>query len=269
MTFDPEIESQPVIIEPGYVFRRSAQAKQEWLTTEVETLRRVYPRGGAQAVRAELPGRTLEAIRAKASALRIKCRRPPTQGLRFARIYPQRDDIDNAVREGYMHATAKGAIKALAQRIGRPAWWVQKRAAQLGVSRTNQTRLDSWSAAELALLEEFAPCTVPVIVRKLRDAGHWRTATAVAVKLKRLHLERENPDRWSATALAPMLGVNPSTVADWIERRGLPATREGAGRGRMMIDRKPLRAWICAHPRYIDLRRVDQTWFMDLICNRA
>lgn len=266
MSFDPQ-----AIIEPGDSSResqapmRAASPSRDWRTTELATLRAVYPMGGADGVRAVLPHRTLAAIRAKASAERIRCKRPSTQGLRFARIYPQRDDIDTAIREGYMHAKAKGDIKALAARIGRPDWWVQKRAATLGLTRTNRTRLDSWTAAELQILEDFASCTIRVLAQKLRQAGHRRTETAVAVKLKRLQIDRTDPDRWSATALAPMLGVNPATISDWIERRGLPATRMGEGRGTLMIERRHLRGWIARNPRYIDLRRVDQPWFMELV----
>lgn len=265
MSFDPQ---QETVTDPTPPVA-PATSSRDWRTTELATLRAVYPMGGADGVRAVLPHRTLAAIRAKASAERIRCKRPSTQGLRFPRIYPQRDDIDNAIREGYMHAKAKGDIKALAARIGRPDWWVQKRAAVLGLTRTNRTRLDSWTAAELQILEDWASCTIRLIAQKLRQAGHRRTETAVAVKLKRLKLDRTDPDRWSATALAPMLGVNPVTIADWIERRGLPAERVGDGRGTLMLNRKQLRSWIARNPRYIDLRRVDQPWFMELVFGSA
>lgn len=271
MTYDASPVAAVPGIDPGAMSTRTPQrATNEWLTTEVEILRSVYPMGGAAGVHAQLPHRTLEAIRAKACALKLPCRKGSTSGLRFARVYPQRDDIDTAIREGYMHMRAKGDIKALAARIGRPAWWVQKRASTLGVTRTNRTRIDCWTREELAILEEWAACNLNTIRRKLKAAGFVRTETAIAVKLKRLKLDREDPNRWSATALAPLLGVNPATVADWAERRGLRATRESWGpNGRLMITRKDLRNWIACCPRYIDLRRVDQPWFMDLVFGSA
>lgn len=237
-----------------------------WRTTELAILREVYPKGGADGVRDRLPHRSLPAIRAKASAEKIKCKRGSTSGLRFARVYPPCEQIDQAIREGYIHATGKGAIKALAERIGRPAWWVQKRGTQLGVTRTNTTRLDAWSREEMAILEDVAHLECRAICRKLKEAGFKRTPTAVEVKLKRLKLDREDPDRWTATAVAPFLGVNPATIADWVERRGLPAKRENWGpNGRLMIERKKLRTWVAKNSGFVDLRRVDQTWFKELM----
>lgn len=236
-----------------------------WRTTEVDVLRRVYPQGGSDGVRAQLPWRTLQSIRAKANALGVRCRRASTQGMRFVRRFAQSDAMDQAVREGYAHARRKGDIQALALRLGRPYWWVQKRGAALGCTRTNATRLDAWTREEEAIVEAWSVCTPKLISTKLRQAGYQRTEAAVALRLKRGGFDREDPDRWSATQLAPLLGVNAKTVADWIERRGLRAVRENWGpNGRLMITRKELRRWIAEHPRWVDLRKVEQLWFMDL-----
>lgn len=243
-----------------------------WRTTEVSALRALYPAGGSQAVHEALPHRTRAAIRSKAQSCGIErsaYQPAATAGMRFARLYPLSEHVDNAIRIGYAHATRKGDIKALAQRIGRPPWWVQKRAAALGVTRSNCTRLDCWTRAELQILERWAMCTPQAIRRKLLRAGFTRSETAIGIKLRRADIDREDPDRWSATAVAPMLGVNPATVADWVERRGLPAERVGGGRGTLMITRRGLRNWIARNPRYVDLRRVDQPWFMDLLFGAA
>ncbi len=245
---------------------RTIRLGDQWLTTELTVLRELYGTGGAQAVHQRLPHRSLASIRAKAAAEGVRGVRQSTLGKRFARIYPQRDDIDMAVREGYIHAKAKGDIKALAERLGRPGWWVQKRAAQLGVTRTNTTRLDSWMKPELEILELYAAAGLDVIAKKLREAGYRRTPTAIAVQLKRRQIDRTDPDRWSATQLAPLFGVNPSTVADWIERRGLPAKKSGQGiRAAQLCHRKDIRRWIAANPGRVDLRRVDQAWFWDVM----
>lgn len=250
---------------PAIAARSRAPAGTEWLTTEVATLQRLYPTQGAAGVQAELPHRTLTAIRAKASQLKLRCKRASTAGLRFARVWPQSDAVDQAIREGYIHAKAKGDIKALAERIGRPYWFVQKRGQALGVSRSNQTRLDAWTKAEEAIVEEWAMCRPKVITKKLKAAGYARSEAAVTIRLKRGGFDRTDPDRWSATAVAPMLGVSPKAVADWIDRRGLPAVREGGGKGTLMIERKRLRKWIAANAHRIDLRRVDQPWFCELM----
>lgn len=237
-----------------------------WLTTELAILREHYGTGGAAKVHQLLPHRGLRSIHSKASAEGIKGIRCTTLGKTFARIYPQRDDIDMAIREGYVRATAKGAIKALAERIGRPAWWVQKRAASLGVTRTNRTRVDAWQAAELEIVDRWASAGLDIIVRKLKAEGYRRTPTAVAIIIKRRGIDCTDPDVWSATQLGPLFGRDPATVADWIERRGLAARRVNHGpNGKLLVHRKDLRRWVAANPQYIDLRRVDQSWFWDVM----
>lgn len=244
--------------------------KPAWLTTEIATLTATYPTDGAAGVQRLLPARTLSAIRAKAAQLRIKCTRPPTLGMRFTRMYEQRADIDTMVREGYVHARKKGDIKALATRVGRPAWWVQKRAAALGVTRSNATRVDCWLPAEDDLLEHWAAANLDVIARKLRAAGYSRTPTAIGTRLKRRQIDRTDPDAWTATQLGPLFGVNPKTIADWVERRGLPAKRVAHGpNGKHIIRRADLRRWIKASPQYVDLRRVDTVWFWEVMFGGA
>lgn len=250
--------------------RRTGALGRAWLTTELAVLRQHYTTGGAKAVQALLPHRTLSGIRAKAAAEGVPGLRKNTLGKRFARLYPQRDDIDMMIREGYIHATQKGDCKRLAERIGRPAWWVQRRAATMGLTRTNRTRLDAWQPAELAVVEEYAKGKLEVIVAKLRKAGFTRTPTAVAIILKRRQIDRTDPDVWSATQLGPLLGVNPATVADWIDRRGLKASKLGQGvTNRFMVHRRELRRWIAGNHNYIDPRRVDWAWFCEIVFGAA
>lgn len=244
----------------------AAPPSREWLTTEVATLRALYPDGGAQAVQEALPGRTLAAIRAKACQLGVACQRPPPIGRTLTRKYPRTDEIDHLIRAGYAAARAKGDYTRLAHAIDRPRWWVQKRAMALGVTRSIRTRLDVWTGAETALLSALASCTTPVIRRKLVEAGYQRTEAAIACKLKRLNVDRTDPDSWAPPELAHLMGVNAKTICDWIERRDLPATRVTAGQQvRYRVHRQPLRKWLRARPLQIDLRRVDQLWFMDLV----
>lgn len=237
-----------------------------WLTTELSVLREHYPAGGAARVQALLPHRTLAAIREKAAGQGVRAPRMGTLGCRFERRWPQRDDIDMAIREGYVHATQRGDIKRLAERLGRPADWVQRRAAGMGLTRTNRTRLDCWTPAELELLDTYAAARLEVIAAKLAKAGFKRTPTAVGIVLRRRKMDRTDPDVWSATQLGPLLGVNPKTVADWIDRRGLKAKKLGEGvTTRYMVHRRELRRWIPGNYHYIDPRRVDWAWFCEIV----
>ena len=240
-----------------------------WRTTEVATLAELYPKGGAFAVHERLPHRTLASIRAKACTEGIKHRVGSTAGRRFARIHPPRDDIDMMIREAYLSAKKRGYLADLSKRIGRPEHWVQRRASSMGLTR-GRGRVDGWTAEELAIVEEWAMTGHRVIVKKLADAGFTRTESAVAVQMKRRQIDRTDPDQWTATQVAPLLGVNPSTVADWVERRGLKAKRQSWGPfGRLQIKRADLKAWVKANRGYVDLRRVDQSWFLELLLGPA
>jgi hypothetical protein len=178
MTFDgTSTEPAGDSLSPGPAIGRGS----EWRTTEIAVLREQYGKTGAKGVQALLPWRTLNSIRVKAQAEGIKGLRATTLGKRWSRIYPQRDDIDMIVREGYIHMKARGDVKRMAERVGRPAWWVQKKAASMGLTRTNATRLDCWKPAELEIVEEYAAAGLDVIVRKLKVAGFCRTAAAVGI----------------------------------------------------------------------------------------
>lgn len=239
-----------------------------WTTAELSTLRAIYPVGGSFAAHAALPNRTRAAIMAKAQQLDLRAPRQHlgTAGKKLTRRWEATEQIDQAIRDGYATARKRGDYKAIAERVNRPQWWVQKRAARLGVTRTNRSRLDAWRGPELEMLEDWAHCDPSVIRRKLAKAGFQRTVTAISIQLKRRKFDRTDPDRWAAPELAELLGVNAATVADWIERRGLKAVRKAYGpHGRFMLHRRDVRAWIKLNPRYVDLRRVDQPWFMDLV----
>ncbi|MBE7420650.1 MAG: helix-turn-helix domain-containing protein [Ideonella sp.] len=240
---------------PGYL----------WTTTEVAALRETYPAGGVKAAQEALR-RPVGAIHAKARTLGLRAPKLGTTGLRFARKYPAHERIDQAIRDGYASATQRGDIQRLADSLGRPKWWVQKRAAALCLTRTTRLHVRPWSREELEVLHAYAACDLKVIAQKLRGAGFERTPTACAIQLKRRRIDRMDPDTWSAPDLAELLGVHARTVADWIDRRGLRATkRERGPHGVWMLKRRDVRAWIKSNPRYVDLRRVDQTWFMDLV----
>lgn len=237
-----------------------------WTTVEEAVVREHYATPGGPARCAELlPHRGLHAVYAKARLLGLRAPHSGTTGKRFARKYPASAEVDRAITEGYARLTGRGALARLAQSVGRPKWWVGKRAEQLGLARTRIQPLP-WSRAEVALLEEWASCTTHTIRAKLAAAGFARTTTAIGVKLKRLRFDRTDPDVWSARDLGSLLGVDGATVADWVARRGLKAERTAWGpNGKLCITRTALRKWMKAHRAYVDLRRVDQPWFWEVI----
>lgn len=264
MTFDANTTTQAAPSPYG------APRSYLWRTTEEAILTAHYRTSGPRHCAALLPHRGLHSIYAKARTMGLQApKTPTTQGKRFARRYPQCDRVDAAIREAYC-SPMRGAILKAAHEVGRPAWWVHKRAVELGCSRNVRNRVDAWTAPELAILEQYATCQPKLIAKRLAQQGFARTPTAVVVMLRRRGIDRTDPDRFIPSDVARMLGVNPKTVTDWIDRRGLKAVKVDHGPfGRFEIKRRALRDWIASHRRYVDLRRVDQVWFMDLVFGEA
>lgn len=247
-------------VSAGQITRRP------WTQRELEALPIAYLTGGIAAARAALPQRRERAIYMQAFKLGLHS---PRQKRRAVAKYEVTDQIDDAIRAYYQsdQAGQYGRGRQFAKRIGRPDWWVKKRAAILGLVVPREKPLD-WSAAEIAVLEKHASKALPHIRRHLKAAGFVRSETAISLQLKRRHIDREAVDQWSAHALATLMGVDSKTVRRWIEVEGLPATRRGNrcanGHDEYVIKRFGLRLWIASHQQLVDLRKVDRYWFLDL-----
>src|ERR1035438_3220876 len=74
-------------------------------------------------------------------------------------------------------------------------------------------------------------------------------------------------------SLAQALGIDPHAVTRWIKSGHLKAKFRGTARGPQqngdsyLIQEKDVRRFILENPTEIDLRKVDQLWFLDLITN--
>jgi hypothetical protein len=78
---------------------------------------------------------------------------------------------------------------------------------------------------------------------------------------------------YSAYSLAQALGIDPHAVTRWIKSGHLKGKFRGTARGPQqngdsyLIQERDVRRFILEHPTDIDLRKVDQLWFLDLITN--
>lgn len=236
-----------------------------WTTREDRALREQYPRGGAEAVADLVPDRSISAIQQRARKIGV---RAPNPGRR--QRWSNCPHIDQAIREAYQSRPTPNAVGRLAQRVVRPRWWVSKRAAELGLVVPRNPD-PPWSRAEDEILERMAHKPLPTIRRAMARSGFRRTETAISIRRKRLHLSSKDPDHYSATGLAAVLGVDRSTVINWIEGYGLPAKRRGTERtpqqgGDMWwIHRRQARAWIRDNPYRVDLRKVERVPFIELL----
>ena len=183
-------------------------------------------------------------------------------------LHPFTPEMDQAIRDVYAEHHSTKALAILVRRLERPRWSVQRRAVAIGAASL-RTREAPWSAAEIAVLAEFA-WMVPARIRlRLKAAGFARTETAVAVMRKRRRL-RERADGMTAGALAEMLGVDATTVGRWISIGWLTATKAGgASRDAWHVTDGAARAFVLAHYDAIDLGKIERAgskvWLLDVL----
>ena len=192
--------------------------------------------------------------------------------LQRRRKYLFNDEIDRLIREIYLRdpaARTRPGIRILAKRLGIPHWALKKRARELGLARTKEK---PWSEAELEILRRYAWMSDERIRLKLKAAGYSRTVTGIHLKLRRMKFKAD-PEFYSATGLAQALGIDSHVVSRWIKCGHLKARLRGTARGERqngdiyLIREKDIRRFILAHPTEVDLRKVDQLWFLDLLTN--
>ncbi|HME31663.1 MAG TPA: hypothetical protein VKG65_02810, partial [Terriglobales bacterium] len=124
----------------------------------------------------------------------------------------------------------------------------------------------------LGILSRYAWMSDERIRLKLKSAGYSRTVTGIRLKLKRMRFKHDG-SFYSAYSLAQALGIDPHAVTRWIKSGHLKAKLRGTARGPQqngdsyLIQEKDVRRFILEHPTDIDLRKVDQLWFLDLITN--
>jgi len=191
---------------------------------------------------------------------------------RSRRKYIFSDQIDQLIREVYANSPnpkTRPGIRLLAKKVGMPHWALKKRARELGLARTKER---PWSEPELAVLSRYAWMSDERIRLKLKAGGYTRTVTGIHLKLKRMQFKHDG-SFYSANSLAQALGIDPHAVTRWIKSGHLKARLRGTARGPIQngdtyaIQEKDVRQFILQHPTEIDLRKVDQLWFLDLITN--
>ena len=107
---------------------------------------------------------------------------------------------------------------------------------------------------------------------KRHAEGSADRVTGIHLKLKRMRFKHDG-SFYSAYSLAQALGIDPHAVTRWIKSGDLKANFRGTARGPQqngdsyLIQEKDVRRFILEHPTEIDLRKVDQLWFLDVLTN--
>lgn len=154
--------------------------------------------------------------------------------------------------------------KAYARQLGVPGEVMTKFAAELGLSRVKEK---PWSKPELDLLEKFGHFSPAVIQRKLSRKNYTRSRAAIILMRKRQEAHKHAP-YYSAHALSVLFGVDGHMITDrWIGRGWLRFTYKGTAKKHdtKLIHQRWVKAFILAHPEEVDLKKVDQIWFLNLI----
>lgn len=242
-----------------------------WTQDEIATLRALYPKGGASACRKRIE-RTERAIYEKADKLGVA-----RLGLK-PRSPNYRNDpwTDEMIREAAA-SKRNGAFKAVADRIGRPATWVSRRALKLDL-RCSRRRMPAWSEDELQLLAETAHLTPKSASQRFSRDGYTRSEVAIAGQRSRMRVTMDETGHYTARQVAALFGVEGGTIGRWIRLHGLRAKPRGTerkpqqGGDEWLITERAVREFIADNPLRIELHKIPvahQAWFVQLLVGRG
>jgi hypothetical protein len=137
----------------------------------------------------------------------------PAGSRRLRRKYEFTPTIDAKLDEIYRHPDRRTqvTVKQYAEKLGWPKHALLRRAYKLGLSRKYGPER-AWSVEETSILEAHSWKSTERIAVILRHAGFRRSATAVKLKQRRLHIPRRNGDMLTAYGLAQLMGIDSHIV---------------------------------------------------------
>jgi hypothetical protein len=152
---------------------------------------------------------------------------------------------------------------------GLPRWYIKRQAAHLGLTMHMDRK--PWTRAELDVLDDLVGrVSVATLAKKLH-----RPVSSVTNKLKRLQISRRVRNGYTMRDLELCLGEDHHKISEWIKkgwlRDRLQGTRRHDGNGRDIhrIREKDILDFLRNHLQEINLGKVDQTWFLDLVLLRG
>ncbi|MCI0626721.1 MAG: hypothetical protein L0387_34585 [Acidobacteria bacterium] len=148
---------------------------------------------------------------------------------------------------------------------GLPRWYIKRQAARLGLTMHIDRR--PWTAAEKRLLESMIGLVSTATIAKRLQ----RPESSVVNKLKRSGTSRRVRDGYTMRDLEQCLGEDHRKISTWIAngwlKDRLQGTRRHGGNGNDIhrIREQDILNFLKNHPQEINLGKVDQTWFLDLV----
>jgi len=148
---------------------------------------------------------------------------------------------------------------------GLPRWYIKRQAARLGL--TMHMDLKPWTRAESHVLDDLVGrVSAATIAKRLH-----RPLSSVVNKCKHMRISRRVRDGYTMRDLELCLGEDHHKISAWIKngwlQDRLQGTRRPDGNGRDIhrIREKDILDFLRNHPQEINLGKVDQTWFLDLV----
>jgi len=160
-------------------------------------------------------------------------------------------------------------LNQMVRLTGLPRWYIKRHAARLGLTLHMDRR--AWTAGEMNLLEKLVGrVSSATIAKRLR-----RPESSVVNKLKRIGTSRRVRNGYTMRDLELCFGEDHNKINQWIKngwlRDRLQGTRRHDGNGNDIhrIREKDILTFIRQYPQEINLGKVDQTWFLDLVVLRG
>ena len=180
----------------------------------------------------------------------------------------QHDAYMRAHYHGGLHQRGR-VIKQLARQTGFPRWYIKRQARRLGLTMHSDRR--PWMQQELHTLDKLlGKVSAATIAKRLK-----RTETSVVMKIKALGHSRRVTEGYTIRDLELCLGEDHHKIQKWIANGWLrngqqgPHRHKGNGCDIHRLLEKDIIDFIKKHPQEINLGKVDQLWFLDLVILRG
>jgi DNA-binding CsgD family transcriptional regulator len=160
-------------------------------------------------------------------------------------------------------------LNRMVRLTGLPRWYIKRQAARLGL--TLHMDRTPWTAREMNLLEKLVGHVSSATIAKRLH----RPESSVVNKLKRIGTSRRVRNGYTMRDLELCFGEDHHKITQWIKngwlQDRLQGTRRHDGNGNDIhrIREKDILTFIRYHPQEINLGKVDQTWFLDLVLLRG
>jgi hypothetical protein len=160
-------------------------------------------------------------------------------------------------------------LSRMVRLTGMPRWYIKRQAARLGLTMQMDRR--PWTHAEMKVIEKLVGRVSSATIAKRLG----RPESSVVNKLKHMGTSRRVRDGYTMRDLELCLGEDHHKIIGWMKngwlQDRLQGTRRHDGNGNDIhrIREKDVLHFIKHHPQEINLGKVDQMWFLDLVLLRG